>query len=78
METTNERYRLLVGLDDSWDVVEVDLQLHKRWVEIHLAYVVPVGKYEHIEVYGGSERLMLPHPFDAIKSTAVMLNSLYV
>jgi len=39
METTNEHYRLLLGLDDSWDVVDVDLQLLNRRVEIQLAYI---------------------------------------
>ena len=43
METTTEHYRLLLGLDDSWDVVRVDLSLEKRRVEISLEYVASGG-----------------------------------
>jgi transposase len=43
METTAEHYRLLLGLDDSWDVVRVDLSLEEKRVEIFLEYVADGG-----------------------------------
>lgn len=41
METLSSHYALLLGLDDSWRVDSVDLQLEKRRVEIHLSHVGP-------------------------------------
>lgn len=43
MQTTTEHYRLLLGLDDSWDVVRVDLSLENKRVEIFLEYVATGG-----------------------------------
>jgi transposase len=43
METTTEHYRLLLGLDDAWDVVRVDLSLEEKRVEIVLEYVATGG-----------------------------------
>ncbi len=43
METTTKHYRLLLGLDDSWDVVRVNLSLEEKRVEIFLAYVATGG-----------------------------------
>ena len=43
METTTEHYRLLLGLDDAWDVVRVDLSLEEKRVEIGLEYVAAGG-----------------------------------
>ena len=43
METTKEHYRLLLGLDDSWDVVRVNLSLEEKRVEIFLEYVAGGG-----------------------------------
>ena len=43
METTTKHYRSLVGLDDSWDVVRVDLSLEEKKVEIFVEYVATGG-----------------------------------
>ncbi len=43
MKTTPEHYRLLLGLDDSWDVGGVDLSLKEMKVEITLKYVASGG-----------------------------------
>ena len=43
METTTEHYRLLLGLDDAWDVVRVDLSLGEKRVEILLEYIATGG-----------------------------------
>jgi transposase len=43
MENTNQHYRLLLGLDDSWDVVRVNLSLEEKRVEIFLEYVASGG-----------------------------------
>jgi transposase len=39
MQSTTEHYRLLLGLNDSWDVVRVDLTLEAKRVDIFLEYV---------------------------------------
>jgi transposase len=39
METTTEHYRLLLGLNDRWDVNEVNLFIESKKVEIHLGHV---------------------------------------
>jgi len=38
MSQLHNHYRLLLGLDDSWDVVEVDLSLEEKRVEIELTH----------------------------------------
>jgi len=43
MENTTQHYRLLLGLDDSWDVVRVNLSLEEKRVEIFLEYVATGG-----------------------------------
>jgi len=39
MESLSSHYALLLGLDDSWRVNSVDLQLEDRRVEIRLSHV---------------------------------------
>ena len=39
MDTLQSHYARLLGLDDSWRVESVDLQIEDRRVEIHLSHV---------------------------------------